>query len=76
MASEGIDVNSPVEIPADPYVKSRKPVEHVYKTPSNWDDLKKFLELDRKVLRFYAVWDDRESAFGELRPFVSITYRL
>ena len=72
MTSEGIDVNPPVEVPADPYADSRKPIEHAYKTPSNWDDLKKFLELDRKVLRFYAVWDDRDSAFGELRPFVSI----
>lgn len=63
-------------MPTDPYTKSRKPIEHVYNTPSNWDDLKKFLELDHKVLRFYAVWDDRANMFGELRPFVSITYVL
>lgn len=73
MASEGIDLNPAVEVPSDPYTESRKQIEHVYETPSNWDDLKKFLELDRKVLRFYAVWDDRENAFGELRPFVSLT---
>lgn len=73
MASEGIDLNQPVQVPADPCTESRKPIEHIFKTPSNWDDLKKFLELDRKVLRFYAVWDDRENTFGELRPFVSIT---
>ena len=26
--------------------------------------------MDRKVLRFYAVWDDRKTAYGELRPFI------
>jgi hypothetical protein len=34
------------------------------------DKLKKFLENDRKVLRFYCVWDDRESLYGEVREFV------
>ena len=71
MASEGIDLNPAVEIPSDPYTETRKPLEHAFNTPSNWDSLKKFLKLDRKVLQFYAVWDDRDSAFGEMRPFVS-----
>ena len=26
--------------------------------------------MDRKVLRFYVVWDDRQSTYGELRPFI------
>ena len=26
--------------------------------------------MDRKVLRFYAIWDDRDQMFGEARPFV------
>ena len=26
--------------------------------------------MDRKVLRFFAVWDDRKAMFGESRPFV------
>lgn len=26
--------------------------------------------MDRKVLRFYVVWDDRASTYGELRPFL------
>ena len=29
-----------------------------------------FLKYDRKVLRFYMAWDDRNSLYGELRPFV------
>jgi hypothetical protein len=30
------------------------------------------LENDGKVLRFYAVWEDKTTAHGELRKFVSI----
>jgi hypothetical protein len=32
--------------------------------------LKKFLENDRKVLRFYCVWDDTDSVFGDERNMV------
>lgn len=32
--------------------------------------LKQFLEHDREVLRFYCVWDDRASAFGDLRNMI------
>ncbi|KAI9105373.1 hypothetical protein DFS34DRAFT_6512 [Phlyctochytrium arcticum] len=32
--------------------------------------LKKFLENDRRVLRFYCVWDDTNSVFGDLRQMV------
>jgi hypothetical protein len=37
---------------------------------SAFDKQKQFLELDRKVLRFYIVWDDTDKMFGEMRPFV------
>lgn len=26
--------------------------------------------MDRKVLRFYCVWDDRDNMFGEINPYV------
>lgn len=29
-----------------------------------------FLKNDRKVLRFYCCWDDRESLYGDFRRFV------
>ena len=32
--------------------------------------LQQFLHLDRKVLRFFGVWDDRVESFGDLRQFV------
>lgn len=47
-----------------------KPVT-TYATPSDYDKYRQFLVMDRKVLRFYCVWDDRDMMFGELRPFVS-----
>lgn len=71
MEQEGIVLNPPEVCPADPYTESRKNPLQSYKTPSDFDKLKQFLELDRKVLRFYCIWDDRDSMFGEVRPCVS-----
>ena len=70
MASEGIELNQP-EIPGkDPYTESCKQLLRSYKTPSSFDKLKQFPDLDRKVLRFYCVWDDRDSMLRELRPCI------
>jgi len=43
---------------------------NTHQTPSDFDRMKQFLVLDRKVLRFYCVWDDRHNMFGELRSFI------
>ena len=40
----------------------------------NADKLKKFLDNDRKVLRFFCVWDDREALYGDRRPYVMHYY--
>lgn len=74
MASEGIVLNPPEKCPVDPYTQSREQPHRSYKTPSDFDKLKQFLELDRKVLRFYCILDDRDSMFGEVRPVVSICF--
>lgn len=74
MASEGIVLNAPEKCPVDPYTQSREQPHRSYKTPSDFDKLKQFLELDRKVLRFYCILDDRDSMFGEVRPVVSICF--
>lgn len=34
------------------------------------DRLKQFLDNNRKVLRFWCVWDDRTSMYGDRRPYV------
>lgn len=70
MSSEGIELNPPEPQPLDPYIQSRNQPLHVYKSPSTYDNLKQFIEMDRKVLRFYCVWDDRDSMFGEIKPYI------
>lgn len=72
LESEGIEVNEPEECPQDPYSSYRKQGEapKQAKTPSDMDKLRKFLELDRKVLRFFCIWDDRDQMFGEARKFI------
>lgn len=71
MASEGIDLNLPEPIKPDPHTESRKQPLRSYVTPTDFDKLKQFLKMDRQVLRFFCVWDDRDSMFGEIRPCVS-----
>lgn len=65
-------VNPPEGYPLDPYIENRKStgVLRTFSTPTDFDRLRQFLEMDRKVLRFFVVWDDRDSMFGEKRKFV------
>ena len=66
-------MSPPEAIPTDPFSQTRKAADKpitTYVTPTDYDKYKQFLSLDRKVLRFYCVWDDRGMMFGELRPFV------
>ncbi|KAJ3286632.1 EF-hand domain-containing protein 1 [Borealophlyctis nickersoniae] len=76
--TEHIDLNPPEPMPMDPYQVARSRPTRITPTTTggvatqtrNNDKLKRFLENDRKVLRFFCVWDDRGSMFGELREFV------
>lgn len=34
------------------------------------DTLKQFLQYDRRVLRFYCLWDDTDNMFGDAREMV------
>lgn len=72
LESEGIYVNQPEMIPRDPYLTKRQQAAEIksYKTKSDFDKLKQYVEMDRKVLRFFAIWDDRSQMFGEQREFV------
>ncbi|THD19163.1 EF-hand domain-containing protein 1, partial [Fasciola hepatica] len=71
LESEGIVINEPEPEPEDPYLAERARRESLptSKTPSSFDKRRQQFELDRKVLRFYAVWDDRAEPFGECRKF-------
>ncbi|KAM5164320.1 EF-hand domain-containing protein 1 [Mantella aurantiaca] len=70
LESEGIELNPTEGIPTDPYTELRKEPHRTYTTPSEFDRLKQFLTMDRKVLRFFSVWDDSGSMFGEERPVI------
>ncbi len=72
LESEGIIVNPSESIPTDPYIKHRVKAAELksYKTKTDYDKLKQYVDMDRKVLRFYVTWDDRSQMYGELRPFI------
>ena len=77
LLSNGIDVNDEEAVPEDTYTVKRKVVEQpstLATTKNDFDKLKQFIELDRKVLRFYCVWDDRANLYGELRPFTLLYF--
>lgn len=54
----------------DPYTELRKQPLRKYVTPTDFDQLKQFLTFDKQVLRFYAIWDDTDSMFGECRTYI------
>ncbi|KAI8916230.1 hypothetical protein EDD86DRAFT_222135 [Gorgonomyces haynaldii] len=68
--TEHVVLNKPEPMPVDAYQESRvRPVRRQQETAKH-DKLNRFLENDRKVLRFYCIWDDTDSMFGEVREFV------
>lgn len=58
--------------PTDPYIERRnlKETPKLAKTPTDFDKLRQFIEMDRKVLRFFCVWDNTDEMYGERRKFV------
>ncbi|VDM33192.1 unnamed protein product [Hydatigera taeniaeformis] len=75
--SEGIELNESESIPNDPYLETRIMSEKVKASvaKSTFDARRQHCELDRQVLRFFAIWDDTRELFGDLRKF-SILYYL
>ncbi|XP_044792556.2 EF-hand domain-containing family member C2 isoform X2 [Bubalus bubalis] len=69
----GVKLNPPGQCPEDPYMKTRREkldcMEPI-RPYEPFDTLKQFLEYDRKVLRFFCVWDDSGSAFGDRRELI------
>ncbi|KAM3603090.1 uncharacterized protein V6R79_016425 [Siganus canaliculatus] len=75
LESEGIVLNNPEQMPEDPYSQSRIVPVPSFTTPSNHDRKHQYFTMDRKVLRFFATWDDTNSPFREVMP-VTIQYFL
>uniref|UniRef100_A0A336MSJ8 EF-hand domain-containing family member C2 n=1 Tax=Culicoides sonorensis TaxID=179676 RepID=A0A336MSJ8_CULSO len=74
----GISVPDNIDAPPDPTEELRiaEKVASLPKQPSvTFDNLAKFLENDRKVLRFSGYWDDRDSEFGDVHH-LEILYHL
>ncbi|XP_035384680.1 EF-hand domain-containing protein 1 isoform X1 [Electrophorus electricus] len=67
MESQGIVLNDPEPTASDPYTSGRRKPQLYHITPSNYDNFKQFLTMDGKVLRFFALWDDSGSLYGEKR---------
>uniref|UniRef100_A0A672GTH0 DM10 domain-containing protein n=1 Tax=Salarias fasciatus TaxID=181472 RepID=A0A672GTH0_SALFA len=71
MESEGILVNDPEPMPVDSHSKDHQKPQPPYSTPSKLDKLYQFLNMDGKVLRFFALFDDADET-----RFVKIHYYL
>jgi len=72
-----IDVPQAETPPDDLYTVKRQLTERpirVSRTNNDKKNLKNFIDYDGKVLRFYAVWDDRGKIFGEKRKFIIIYF--
>ncbi|XP_073255064.1 EF-hand domain-containing family member C2-like [Porites lutea] len=66
----GVRINNPEGIPSDPYTGHRKKLVESMQPLRPYekeDSLKQFLQFDRNVLRFYCLWDDSDSMFGDAR---------
>lgn len=68
-SAKGIEQGEGIPIPKDPYFIRRKAAEEKIPLKVHDDRRERFLAFNRKVLRFYCQWDDRNSIYGERRPY-------
>lgn len=75
----GIKVGDPSRPPKTPYADtlraSRAKMDNPGRPYQRVDTLRQFIDYDRKVLRFYLLWDDSEAMFGD-RRFLILHYYL
>lgn len=74
LISQGMEINENEELPPDPYIerrlveqrsaKSNKPAKTLAE-----DKLYRYLEYDRKILRFKAYWDEETEECGEKEAY-------
>ncbi|XP_076963645.1 EF-hand domain-containing family member C2 [Callospermophilus lateralis] len=69
----GVKLNPPGHCPEDPYMKVRREkldCVDPFRPYESFDTLKQFLQYDGKVLRFFCLWDDSDSLFGDRRELI------
>ncbi|XP_057573300.1 EF-hand domain-containing family member C2 [Hippopotamus amphibius kiboko] len=69
----GVKLTPPGQCPEDPYMKTwREKLESMepLRPYESFDTLRQFLDYDRKVLRFFCLWDDSGSMFGDRRELI------
>ncbi|KAJ8734012.1 hypothetical protein PYW07_014563 [Mythimna separata] len=71
MESQGMELAKEESLPVDEYTEKErwKNVLPPKRSRVQDDRLLRFLQYDGKVLSFDVVWDDRDSAFGELKDY-------
>ena len=72
LGKKGVSVPDDMAQPRNPYDDKRAAstaLVHTHTPNVEEDKLAKFLKYDGKVLRFFAVWDDRDKFSKQLRPF-------
>jgi len=83
MSEQGFDMAPDTDAPLDQHrIKTMKAAEFLKKgttgtysvVPKVKDEQRQFLAYDRKVLRFYALWDDRENIYGDNQTFGVLYY--
>lgn len=68
----GVRVPPGFSAPEDPFLKHRQRADgsqNPLRPYERIDTLKQFIDHDTHVLRFWGVWDDTESLYGDLRNF-------
>mmetsp|Transcript_42262 Transcript_42262/g.100348 ORF Transcript_42262/g.100348 Transcript_42262/m.100348 type:complete len:631 (+) Transcript_42262:160-2052(+) len=68
--SKGVQMEENHAAPSDPYFVRRKREAEKSSLKVHDDRRERFITFNRKVLRFYCQWDDRNAIYGERRPYV------
>ena len=69
-AAKGLPQGQPVPVPTDPYLGHRHGAGPRVAAKNPDDQRARFLASNKRVLRFFCVWDDRKNIYGARRPFV------
>uniref|UniRef100_A0A8C4QVF2 EF-hand domain (C-terminal) containing 1 n=1 Tax=Eptatretus burgeri TaxID=7764 RepID=A0A8C4QVF2_EPTBU len=70
LEDQGILLNTSEEMPQDPFIASQEKYLRRETSPSPPKKFQQFLAFDRKVLRFYCLWEEPNKEAGPPRPCV------